>query len=193
MLNLRKLILTAVVFAVIGGSVGTTAQAHNVGNNSEKTTLQQQANYFKANANHAMAFLKVWNDIRGWQILDRHHWVQFVPEPAEVVYHRRLLKNAMRGLAIVQRKLTRILIPHYNGWLCIHHYEGAWNDPNPPYYGGLQMDYGFQSTYAPELLSTKGTADHWTPLEQMMVAERAYKSGRGYGPWPNTARYCGLL
>src|SRR5205807_2977134 len=29
--------------------------------------------------------------------------------------------------------------PRLKDWLCIHHYEGAWTDPNPPYYGGLQM------------------------------------------------------
>jgi hypothetical protein len=83
--------------------------------------------------------------------------------------------------------------PHKGQWLCIHHYEGAWDDPNPPYYGGLQMDYSFQRTYAPGLLRQKGTADHWTPLEQMWAAERAHRSGRGFYPWPNTARYCGLI
>jgi hypothetical protein len=83
--------------------------------------------------------------------------------------------------------------PHKFGWLCIHRYEGAWNDPGAPYYGGLQMDLGFQRTYGAELLRRKGTADHWTPLEQMWVAERAHRSGRGYYAWPNTARYCGLI
>jgi hypothetical protein len=83
--------------------------------------------------------------------------------------------------------------PHRSGWLCIHRYEGAWNDPHPPYYGGLQMDVGFQRTYGGELLRRKGTANRWTPLEQMWVAERAHRSGRGYYPWPNTARYCGLI
>ena len=83
--------------------------------------------------------------------------------------------------------------PHRAGWLCIHRFEGAWSDPNPPYYGGLQMDLGFQRTYGPELLRHKGTANNWTPLEQMWVAERAHRSGRGYYPWPNTARYCGLI
>jgi hypothetical protein len=83
--------------------------------------------------------------------------------------------------------------PHRSGWLCIHRHEGAWNDPNPPYYGGLQMDLGFQRTYGRHLLRRKGTANHWTPLEQMWVAERAHRSGRGYYPWPNTARYCGLI
>ena len=82
--------------------------------------------------------------------------------------------------------------PHKREWLCIHHYEGSWRDPNAPYYGGLQMDREFQATYGHDLLRSKGTADHWTPLEQMWVAERAHRT-RGFWPWPNTARYCGLL
>jgi hypothetical protein len=83
--------------------------------------------------------------------------------------------------------------PHRSGWLCIHRYEGAWDDPNAPYYGGLQMDLSFQRRYGAHLLRRKGTADKWTPLEQMWVAERAHRSGRGYYPWPNTARSCGLI
>jgi hypothetical protein len=27
----------------------------------------------------------------------------------------------------------------------------------------------------------------------MWVAERAHRSGRGFYPWPNTARHCGLI
>jgi len=83
--------------------------------------------------------------------------------------------------------------PHRVGWLCIHRYEGSWTDGGGPYYGGLQMDLGFQQTYGVDLLRRKGTADRWTPLEQMWVAERAHRAGRGFYPWPNTARYCGLL
>ena len=83
--------------------------------------------------------------------------------------------------------------PHKAGWLCIHRFEGAWNDAGGPYYGGLQMDLSFQRRYGGKLLRRKGTADHWTPLEQMWVAERAHRSGRGFYPWPNTARYCGLI
>ena len=83
--------------------------------------------------------------------------------------------------------------PHEAAWRCIHRYEGSWNDPNAPYYGGLQMDLSFQRAYGAELLARKGTADNWTPVEQMWVAERAYRSGRGFYAWPNTARYCGLI
>lgn len=54
------------------------------------------------------------------------------------------------------------------------------------------MDVGFQQTYGMDLYRAKGTADNWTPLEQMWVAERAHRT-RGFYPWPNTARNCGLI
>jgi hypothetical protein len=81
--------------------------------------------------------------------------------------------------------------PSMRGWLCIHRYEGSWVDSGSPYWGGLQMDLSFQQTYGGWLLRHKGTADHWSPLEQIWVAVRASHS-RGFSPWPNTARDCGL-
>jgi len=66
--------------------------------------------------------------------------------------------------------------PHLGAFLCIHRYEGSWTDGGGPYYGGLQMDLGFQRTYAGWLLRTKGTADHWTPLEQIWTAEKAARA-----------------
>jgi hypothetical protein len=82
--------------------------------------------------------------------------------------------------------------PRYQEWMCIHRYEGGWSLIDGPYYGGLQMNMEFQRTYGPALLRRKGTADRWSPLEQIWVAERAYHE-LGYQPWPNTARMCGLL
>ncbi|MFL5917436.1 MAG: hypothetical protein ACJ74L_05035 [Gaiellaceae bacterium] len=100
--------------------------------------------------------------------------------------------DAWHRLAVTMRRRAQD-VPHKQAWLCIHRYEGDWRDPNPPYYGGLQMDIQFQRTYGAALLRSKGTADRWTPLEQMWTAERAHRSGRGFYPWPNTARYCGLI
>jgi hypothetical protein len=82
--------------------------------------------------------------------------------------------------------------PELRGWICIHHYEGSWADSGGPYWGGLQMDFSFQRAYGGWLLRHKGTADHWSALEQIWVAVRASHS-RGFSPWPNTARNCGLM
>lgn len=79
-------------------------------------------------------------------------------------------------------------------FLCIHRYEGAWDaNTGNGYYGGLQMDVGFQSLYGGDYLRKYGTADRWPVWAQLDAAARAYRSGRGFGPWPNTARACGLL
>ena len=96
-----------------------------------------------------------------------------------------------RRAAAAQRRAEKP--PHLRQFLCIHRFEGSWSDSGDPYWGGLQMDRGFMHTYAPRSLLRKGLANRWTALEQMWVAERAHRSGRGYGPWPNTARSCGLL
>jgi hypothetical protein len=107
------------------------------------------------------------------------------------VAYRKWLLDLWHHRAVVAKQQA-LNPPHKRQWLCIHRYEGSWRDPNAPYYGGLQMDREFQATYGLALLRSKGTAEQWTPLEQMWVAERAYRT-RGFWPWPNTARYCGLL
>jgi len=81
--------------------------------------------------------------------------------------------------------------PDLQALLCIHRYEGSWRDGSAPYYGGLQMDIGFQLTYGGWLYRLKGTADHWAPIEQIWTAEKAVRS-IGFSPWPNTGRLCGL-
>jgi len=82
----------------------------------------------------------------------------------------------------------------WSGFMCIHRYEGAWNaNTGNGYYGGLQMDYTFMHAYGSEFLRAYGTADRWPPAVQIAVAMRAYLSGRGFYPWPNSARLCGLL
>ncbi|HUK99190.1 MAG TPA: hypothetical protein VLV46_16230 [Gaiellaceae bacterium] len=106
------------------------------------------------------------------------------------------LRSAVAALAVSQHAERRAAVP---AWLvqaltCIHHYEAAWNaNTGNGYYGGLQMDVPFQSAYGAEYLQRYGTADRWPVWAQLEVAARAYRSGRGFWPWPNTARACGLL
>jgi resuscitation-promoting factor RpfA len=81
-----------------------------------------------------------------------------------------------------------------SAFLCIHHYEAAWNaNTGNGYYGGLQMDLGFMRHYGWAYFRRWGTADRWPAWAQLDASERAYRSGRGFWPWPNTARVCGLL
>jgi hypothetical protein len=95
----------------------------------------------------------------------------------------------------IHAKQRASAVPHKWAWLCIHRYEGSWTAATGNgYYGGLQMDYAFMRKYGGHLLSSKGPANNWTPLEQMWVAEiAAFRRGRGFYPWPNTARKCGLI
>ena len=112
----------------------------------------------------------------------------------------RTKSHAFRGWVVrYWRKVanrTRVQFhspPYLSAWLCIHRYEGSWKDTGAPFWGGLQMDSSFQSSYGAYLLRMKGTANNWTPLEQIWTAERARRSGRGFHPWPNTARTCNLI
>ena len=79
-----------------------------------------------------------------------------------------------------------------NGLWCIHRYEGAWNDPYAPYYGGLQMDIPFMQHYGYSYYRRWGTADHWPVWAQMQAGVNGYLV-QGWYAWPNTARLCGLI
>jgi hypothetical protein len=156
----------------------------------------------KSTAASAFAFQALEDEITSYR-RTTWHWQSVMGMPrthvslsrrrAVDVAYRRWVRDLWRGRAqAVAVRAHRP--PHASGWRCIHRYEGSWNaNTGNGYYGGLQMDLGFQRLYGASLLRTKGTADRWTPLEQMWVAERAHRSGRGFWPWPNTARYCGLI
>jgi len=104
-----------------------------------------------------------------------------------VVSRRHAISRAKRQL---MHQLKR------SGWLgaalCVHGYEGSWTDGGSPYYGGLQMDIDFQQDNGIVFYRRWGTADHWPVWAQLVTAYRAWQV-RGWWPWPNTARYCGLL
>lgn len=81
-------------------------------------------------------------------------------------------------------------------FLCIYRYENddhGWTaNTGNGYYGGLQMDREFMGDYGREYLKMWGTADNWPSSVQLAVAYKAYYT-RGFYPWPNTAKKCGLL
>ena len=81
----------------------------------------------------------------------------------------------------------------FHRWRCVHENEGAWDsNTGNGYYGGLQMDVSFQLAYGRHYVRRWGWAHNWPIWAQLVAAERA-RAQRGWWPWPNTARECGLL
>jgi hypothetical protein len=105
-------------------------------------------------------------------------------------------RGAAAALAVARHAPERTAVPAAlaRAFLCIHAYEGAWDaDTGNGYYGGLQMDLTFQRRYGPGFARRWGTADNWPAWAQLQAAVRAYRSGRGFWPWPSSARMCGLV
>jgi hypothetical protein len=102
-----------------------------------------------------------------------------------------MLVVAAALLIIRDAKAHRLPHQFVRGALCIHSHEGSWRDGGAPYYGGMQMDWAFMRMYGPRLLRRLGTADRWSPHQQLDVAYRAWRV-RGWSPWPVSSRLCGL-
>jgi hypothetical protein len=123
-----------------------------------------------------------------------------VPPPPHLGWRRESLRAQLSSQARVlgryraqARRPLRVRLQRFEAWVCIHRHEAAWNDRGDPYWGGLQMDRGFMRAYGRDMIRRHhgGLADTWTPAEQIVVAERAYQT-RGFAPWPQTARSCGV-
>ena len=193
--------MTAAV-AAAAGSIGTSGSATTTTATTASTTTTSGV---KA-ASHTIRARAEARSIAYWSRKARRaeagtvHWLTVIDGRPPHELSRRLASESPRGaLKLADRWLHREhrawRIAHHppalRAWYCIHHYEGSWTDHGAPYWGGLQMDYSFQATYGPWLLRHKGTADHWTSLEQIWAAVRAWRV-RGFSPWPNTARDCGV-
>ena len=187
---MRKLALTTVLVMVVllSSTAGQTAQASSTSilrlahKPWAQMTRQQKINYLKRQRFHDHSIVRFWHNHPGlmtWRARSDVHWAQ---------QSLKIVKHNLNKLTYV----SHVVSGNVSGLLCIHGHEGAWDDPSPPYWGGLQMDLNFQKAYGPEFLRLWGTADHWPIWAQLQAGLRAVKV-RGYNPWPNTARRCGLL
>jgi Transglycosylase-like domain len=131
------------------------------------------------------------------------------PRAAHLSWRPRQVRRELAWWARADRRTRRLArvpvslrIPRWHEWHCIAHYESRsfWAmspTSDPPsggaYWGGLQMDIDFMHSYGEDMIRRHNgdLADTWTPAEQITVANRAWQS-RGYAPWPNTSRDCGL-
>jgi hypothetical protein len=179
----------------------TTTTSSTAGSTTVATMASRSTDAQRARLQAQARAVKLWRrHIRRYRA-DTRHWQTVISGRPPTLGKRRSLAasspSRLRYLARhwqhrARRTWYRANHPPYlRDWMCIHRYEGSWSDGGGPYWGGLQMDLSFQATYGGWLLRHRGTADHWSPLEQIWVAVRAAHS-RGFSPWPNTARDCGL-
>jgi hypothetical protein len=186
MTNLSLRAFAAAGALTIGFGVSALAQPSQAAASSTRVDRLEQIQIYRT---------KTWH----WQALMRRPKTptQFSERRADSLAYITWVRNLwLRRARAAQRRAENP--PHRAGWVCIQRHErhpaqGWRTHTGNGYYGGLQMDIHFQRTYGSDLLRRKGTANRWSPIEQMWVAERAYQSGRGFYPWPNTARSCGLI
>ena len=117
-----------------------------------------------------------------WHLRPRYTFCADLRSPLSAGRCWRHRENLRWHRARVARLTPRPTLSHLAGWLCIHSREGAWKDSGDPYWGGLQMGWGFMRAYGGSLLK-KGPASNWTPLEQMAVAEGGFVMNGGSHSW----------
>jgi hypothetical protein len=184
---LRRIFLASAVLFALCGSAALGAQRQAQKSMAHRSSRAAALHYLEGKLQQYETVTWYWERLTGrqrTQTAGRTLAAMGVPDLEQTV--KAWQKRARTAHRIAQHP------PHMQDWLCIHHYEGAWNDVGGPYWGGLQMSLSFQERYGGWLYAKKGTADHWTPLEQIWTAEKALRS-RGFWPWPNTARLCGLI
>jgi hypothetical protein len=192
--------LTTAAAAAVGSGTARATAGTNPATTTTTTTTAQAAttSVVKRPGGHAIAY---WTRHIRRSRAGTWRWLAVIHGgPARTSVSRRHLSALsyarLPHLALVWRRREHAAWwranhpPELRGWTCIHQYEGSWTDSGGPYYGGLQMDLGFQATYGGWLLRHRGTADHWSPLEQIWTAVRAWRV-LGFSPWPSTAHYCG--
>jgi hypothetical protein len=191
--------LTVLILAAsLLGNIGTkSAHAHSF--------TAKQVKVFKKNYQKSESVVRWFNNRGRWALYTRHNrCITVKPKSHTIICWNA--RQALRKHALRMKRLKPIIAPplvpdgyppHYKDWKCIMYYEawhhGKWRaNTGNGFYGGLQMNMDFQRAYGASLLRTKGTADNWTPREQMWVAEKGLRARGGFNPWPNTGRYCGL-
>ena len=147
-----------------------------------KMTRTEKIHYLKRQKWHDNSIIRFWKNHGEMASMKAAHDVQWA---------KRSLRIVQRNLHALLRPVVRASSGVISALLCIHRYEGAWNDPNSPYWGGLQMDMNFQQSYGSEFLHRWGTADNWPVWAQLQAGARAV-AVRGFGPWPITRHSCGV-
>lgn len=191
---MRRSIIACGLLLALAGIPSAVATAAGGTGQPGPTTAQPEAR-----AQAEARAINYWSGVAARAKASTRYWLAVVrgTPPRRIASNRKLSAHAAQAFArkwhrraIAARRLAHHP-PRLEAWNCIHHYEGSWTDPNAPYWGGLQMDYSFQNAYGHWLLQHRGTADHWTRLQQIWAGVRAWRV-RGFEPWAGTAHLCGV-
>lgn len=191
-----------------------TASHRNQGRRALSSAQVKRGNRLCSQARTYINGIQYWqNSKRRWTLYpnqnDKKCWQVRLRGPlSRCLAARGAVRRNTTQLVRINHRLTKLLPkPHlvhdtlYQLFLCIHtgrigdlvltHGEGSWTaNTGNGYYGGLQMDPSFQHSYGADFVARWGTADNWPAWAQMTAGERAYRSGRGVGPWPVTGPPC---
>lgn len=121
-----------------------------------------------------------------WQVPDRIlTWLTLEQTPGWVRDMRARPSNCEYARALTWHRSSAAS--------CVRSKEGGLTSVNPagPYYGWYQTDPDFQRTYGREFVRAYGHGI-WPARAQILTAYRGWRA-RGWYPWPNTARECGLI
>lgn len=195
---LRISIITVVfLLAALGGAAGIANAGLRVEHKPyNKMTRTQIVKVLKEQIRKDKSILRFW-----------HNHPSLVRKSSSIARESHKQKRWVHvSLKIAANSLHKLITVSHHAvggsdikiWLCIHSYEGAWNDnTGNGYFGGLQMNIGFQQTYGSEFLAKYGTANNWPIIDQIIAARRA-RDGygrygpRGYTPWPRSSVFCGV-
>lgn len=183
---MRRHIVVLLVLAMVGLGLGAATVPE--GRASEQTTQIPEGRVVVRKIKRFQKVTWRWQRLMG---VPRTKNRRLYLRTRDLEYRRHVLHQWRRRAIRAKRRAFNP--PHERQWRCLQRHEGPWTDANDPYWGGLQMDRTFMLQYAPRYLLRRGWANRWSPVEQMWVAERALRAGRGFYPWPNTARMCGLI
>lgn len=202
-------ILAAVVLLTCGlAAFAQPAAAHS--NELALTASQKiKVGYLREVKRDTQSTLNYWHNKGKWALHRRYKKCWDVPwvTQQQVCYKARAsFRKHIASNAYATQRLNVLVgdVGNQSAWLCIHGGEGDWQDGGWTYIGGLQMDWNFVHTYGKDMIrkygeprfshsGPNGWINAWTPREQVIVAERAHDAGRGYYPWPLTARACRLI
>ena len=188
--------VAAVMFGVIACWLVGTATAQQGGIEPTDADLRQAISQQRQQTDRVLDRKCLPNPYRPYQ----YKRVSTIPagrlKPIERTWGRRLhVAYRVHSGCVLTAYRERMLWSWFrtSGAACVKSREGAWtSNTGNGYYGGFQANLAFQRAYGWRHYSRLGTADRWPPVLQIDMAFRGWQA-RGWSPWPNTARMCGLL